>query len=101
MTRLEKITHAKFQQMVVDLAKLNGWKVQYWWKSIRSPAGFPDLYCVKIPYQVFLELKIKPDKPKPAQLEWIEILRQLSNTKALVVYPDDWDKIIQIFTNAL
>jgi hypothetical protein len=98
LTRLVKLTHQKFQWQVVKLAQLNGWKCQYWWKSIHSPAGFPDLYLCKPPFQVYLELKIPPDKPKPAQKEWIDLLNKLPNTKALVVYPDDWDKIIQILS---
>jgi hypothetical protein len=84
--------------MVVGLARLKGFKVQYWWKSIHSPAGFPDLYMVSphAEFQIFLELKIKPDKPSVAQLEWINLLGQLPNTIAEVVYYEDWDRIVQI-----
>jgi hypothetical protein len=91
-----KETHATFQNRVVELAKLKGYKIQYWWKSFHSPKGFPDLYCCKPPYQIFLELKIPPDKPKPEQKEWIDLLSKLPNTKALVVYPKDWLLVVLV-----
>jgi hypothetical protein len=82
--------------MVVRLGRLKGFKVQYWWKSFHSPKGFPDVYFVKIPNQVFLEIMVKPDKPSIEQAEWI--LNQLPNTIAKVVYYEDWDWIVEILS---
>jgi hypothetical protein len=94
-----KITHKEFQNTLVKFAKWHGWKCQYWWKSIHSPAGFPDVFCCKPPYSVYFELKVKPDKASVAQQEWIDLLSQLPNTVAKVVYYDDWDYIVQILSH--
>jgi hypothetical protein len=87
-----KLTHKQFQQQVIDLARLMGWRHYFTWRSRFSPAGFPDLVLCKPPELVFLELKIKPDKLSPDQAAWLDDLRACGHV-AVCCYPEDW-KII-------
>lgn len=42
------------------------------------PKGFPDLFLLtKNGRAVFIEVKVKPNKPQPAQVEFIQFLRSL------------------------
>ncbi|MCC6312227.1 MAG: hypothetical protein IT345_15125, partial [Trueperaceae bacterium] len=46
-----------FQALVVQLARLRGWRVYHTFDSRRSPAGFPDLVLARPPRLVIAELK--------------------------------------------
>jgi hypothetical protein len=95
MPQTTDITEKQFQRQVEQLAKLLGWVYYHTWRSIHSPAGFPDLVLVKPPKIIFLELKTGKNKLSPAQAEWLELLTQCGLT-ALCVYPDDFDKIVNM-----
>ena len=69
-----RITHEQLRAQVVELAKLLGWKCQWHWRSYHSPKGFPDLFIVRGERIVAAELKVKNDKVRPEQQEWLGIL---------------------------
>ncbi len=70
------ITEKQFEAQVKDLAKLFGWRYYHTWRSIHSPAGFPDVVMVRPPRLIFSELKSEKGKPSPEQEAWLEDLRE-------------------------
>lgn len=70
------ITEKQFEAQVKDLAKVFGWKYYHTWRSIHSPAGFPDCVMVRPPRLIFAELKSEKGKLSPEQQEWLDILRE-------------------------
>lgn len=99
---LPQMTEKAFQAAVIKLAKLNGWREYHTWKSIHSPAGFPDLVLVRGGTLVFAELKT--DKPgsklSDEQAAWMRALLDVAAGKPdLHVYlwrPSDMDEIIEM-----
>ncbi len=48
---------------------------QFKYKYLGSDSGFPDLIFPEL--LLIIELKIKPNKPTPAQIEWIEYFKRI------------------------
>lgn len=90
MTHLDKMTHAELQNNIVKAAKLCGFRCQYWWKSIHSPAGFPDLFMIKGQKIILAELKVGNDKLSPSQIEWKDILTQVKTIEYYEWHEEDW-----------
>lgn len=86
-----EITEKQLEAQVKDLAKLFGWKYYHTWRSIHSPAGFPDGVMVRPPRLIFAEFKSERGKVSLKQQEWLEILKQcqklilLSHTQTLMM----------------
>ena len=68
------ITEKQFEAQIKDLAKLFGWKYYHTWRSIHSPAGFPDCVMVRNGQLIFAELKSEKGKLTPEQDEWLDAL---------------------------
>lgn len=95
------MTEREFQNTVIDMARLLGWKVahfrpaqtsQGWRTPVEADAkGFPDLVLVRERI-VYLELKSATGKVTPEQADWIAAINAADGT-ALVVRPTDIDKI--------
>lgn len=71
------ITEKAFESQVKGLAIVFGWKYYHTWRSIHSPAGFPDCVMVRGTRLIFAELKSKKGKVSPKQQEWLDALRQV------------------------
>ncbi|MBT2594746.1 VRR-NUC domain-containing protein [Arthrobacter sp. ISL-72] len=68
------MTESQFQQQVIDLAKLHGYRLIYHThNSRRSAPGFPDLVMINEQRgrALFRELKTETGLVAPAQFEWI------------------------------
>ena len=87
------ITERAFQQQVVQLAKLLGWKVQYHWSERFSPKGWPDLTLARPPHILFVELKTEKGQTTPAQDEWLATLA-LCGQHVFVWRPSDLETTI-------
>ena len=90
-------TEADLREQVRDLCKLFGWKMYFVWRSIHSPAGFPDLVLAN-PEQkrvIFAELKGEGKNPAPAQREWLDALKACGQT-VYVWRPADIEDIAEI-----
>jgi hypothetical protein len=87
-----KLTESQFMAQVIHLAKLYGWNYYFTWKSINSPAGFPDLVMVKGKRLIFAELKVLGGQLSAEQYFW---LWDLMGTGAEVYlwYPDQWEEL--------
>ena len=70
------ISEKAFESQVKHLAKLFGWRYYHTWRSIHSPAGFPDTVMVRPPRLIFAELKSEKGKLTPEQEAWIEDLKK-------------------------
>ena len=70
------ISEKQFEGQVKDLAKLFGWRYYHTWRSIHSPAGFPDCVMVRAPRLVFAELKSEIGKLTPDQEAWLLDLKE-------------------------
>ncbi len=70
------ISEKVFERQVKDLAKVFGWRYYHTWRSIHSPAGFPDVVMVRAPRLIFAELKTEIGKLTPDQEAWLEDLRE-------------------------
>ena len=91
------ITEKEFSQQIVDAARTFGWKVYRTWRSIHSPAGYPDLTMVRRDRIVFAELKSEKGKPPTdAQEEWLQVLREVGTCEVYLWRPKDFDEIMEI-----
>ena len=96
---------ADFQNDVVKLARLAGWRVYWTHSSKNSPAGWPDLVLTlrvkpgRPGKALFRELKRdrQPHRVSPEQRECLELLTA-AGLDAKVWTPDDWPEIEQVLT---
>ena len=81
-----------------DLAKIFHWRYYHTWRSIHSPAGFPDCVMVRRERIVFAELKSEKGVVSSKQQEWLDALGNVGN-KDVQVYlwrPDDFNRIVEV-----
>jgi hypothetical protein len=90
-----KLTEKKFQQMVVSLARLTGWKVHTVFDSRRSPAGWVDLFCVRRNRAIACELKVEGGRLTADQRDWLAAL-EAANIPTYVWRPSDWDQLERV-----
>jgi hypothetical protein len=99
---------ASFQSVVVEVARLAGWKVAHFRaartaKGWRTPvtadgAGWPDLVLVRPPRIIFAELKSEAGELRLRQAEWLDVLRLLPTAETYLWRPSDWDELVEILT---
>jgi hypothetical protein len=88
-----QLSEKAFQQSVVDLARLLGWRVYHTHDSRKSEPGFPDLVLAHPNRGVlFRELKTNTGILSPSQAEFITVL-QMAGADAATWRPMDWDRI--------
>lgn len=86
------MTERQFQDAVIELAKLRGWRVYHVPDSRRCEAGWPDLALWRPPRFLLAELKTDKGKVRPIQQQTIDELRECG----LEVYlwrPNMWSEI--------
>jgi VRR-NUC domain len=101
---------ASFQSVVVEVARLAGWKVAHFRaartaKGWRTPvtadgAVWPDLVLVRPPRIAFAELKSDGGKLRPSQSEWLDVLRLLPQVETYLWRPKDWDSLVETLTGS-
>ena len=99
---------ASFQAVVVETARLAGWRVAHFRaaktsKGWRTPvtadgAGWPDLVLVRPPRLIFAELKSETGEVRANQTKWLDVLRLLPQAEVFVWRPSDWDSLVEILT---
>ena len=94
------MTEKQFEDQVKQLAKMFGWLYYHTWRSIHSPAGFPDCVMVRNGTVIFAELKSEKGNLSDKQGEWIEALQAVAGISLGVqVYtwrPADFDRIVEV-----
>lgn len=75
----QRVTEGEFQESVIALAKLSGWKVAHfrpaltekgWRTPMQGDKGFPDLVLARRGVILFAELKVKGRRVTNEQAEW-------------------------------
>lgn len=94
------ITEKQFEGQVKELAKVLGWQYYHTWRSIHSPAGFPDCVMVRNGTVIFAELKSEKGKLSDRQQEWITALERVAQcslgVQVYVWRPADFDRIAEV-----
>lgn len=103
---LNLTTERDFQRMVVELARLRGWRAHHtrpaldrrgrWLTPIQGDAGFPDLVLARAGRIVFAELKREGRKPTLLQQGWLEVLATCAGVEVYLWTPADWGEIVRI-----
>jgi hypothetical protein len=104
-----KPSEADFQAVVVETARLSGWRVAHFrpartkdgsWKTpvTADGAGWPDLCLVRPPRIIFAELKSESGQLRPNQTEWLDVLRLLPQVEVFLWRPSDWDTVVETLT---
>jgi len=71
------LTEKQFEAQIKDLAKIFRWKYYHTWRSIHSPAGFPDCVMVRGDRVVIAELKSEKGVVSEKQQEWLDALKEV------------------------
>jgi len=101
------MTHEEWQAQVVELAHILGWKHLHVrrtigrgrkWTTSTNRTGWPDLFLWHDQRGfVAIELKVKPDKPTPEQVEVLDELAR-AGARTMVAYPDDLGEVQEILS---
>lgn len=102
MMVLGDMTEKQWQAQVLETAGLLGYQHYHTYRSVRSPAGFPDLVLAG-PRVVFVELKTERGKVSAGQAVWLTRLfeagaevyvarpRHLQELTSVLAAPADYD----------
>lgn len=100
------MTEAEFQQVVIDIAKLRGWRVAHfrpartdrgWRTPVQGDAGFPDLVLARNGFVIFAELKSERGKLSQSQKDWADVLRGPHLGHRYHTWrPPDLDRIVEM-----
>jgi hypothetical protein len=74
-----------FQEQVLELAQLYGWRSYHTFDSRRSTAGFPDLVLVRPPELLFVELKSDDGRVRVEQDAWLNDLQKVALAAATLI----------------
>ena len=84
------MAESDLQALVVQAAKLYGWRVYHTFDSRRSVPGFPDLVLCRPPALLMIELKSEKGKATREQIEWLTALGACRGVIADIWQPADW-----------
>lgn len=93
----EPLLEKQAQSMIVDLARLLGWRVYHTFDSRKSQAGFPDLVLVR-DRVIYAEIKRAGQKPRPSQVEWLNAL-SCAGAEVYVWTEADYDEVASILSH--
>lgn len=91
------LTEKQFQQRVLDLAALKGWKAYHTHDSRRSQPGWPDLVLIRGQRGIFAELKTDTGRVSAAQQEWLDAIAG-TGAEVAVWRPRDWPAVVAALT---
>jgi VRR-NUC domain len=94
-TAARPLTEKQFQKQVEELLRLRGWRFYHTWKSFNSARGFPDIFAVRPPRAVALELKTSRGKVTPEQEAWVAAMAECG-IEAGIWRPDEWDELVEL-----
>jgi hypothetical protein len=96
--RPDLLTEAQLSGLVVELARIGGWKRYHTFDSRGSNHGFPDWVFVKNGRLVFVELKSDQGKVRDEQASWLDALSDVETAEVYVWRPSDWGEICRVLT---
>lgn len=92
--RASELSERQFQQRVVDLAQLRGWRHFHAYNSQRSAPGWPDLALVRRGRLVLAELKTETGRVRPEQRLWLDDLAAVPSLEVHLWRPSDWPLVL-------
>lgn len=99
LRRIDRIpvTEADLREQIRTLCDLYHWKMYFTWRSIHSPAGFPDLVLVSTAQRrvIFAELKRDGGKLTEHQEEWLVAL-EAAGQEVYIWHPGDIENIARL-----
>ncbi len=87
------VTERDFQQTVLELARVLGWRCYHTHDSRRSEPGFPDIVAVRPPRIIYAELKTERGRLSADQRQWLSLLEGCAGVEVHVWRPSDWPAI--------
>jgi len=94
VTGLGKISEKHWQDDVLEIANLFGWRAYHTFDSRRSQPGFPDLILVRPPVVIAAELKTDKGRITLAQREWLAVLERCDRIQTRLWRPQDRDQVL-------
>lgn len=101
--RAPQLSEAQFQQRILDLAALTGWRVYHHPDSRHATtAGLPDLILLHMATGriVFAELKKVDGRVRPAQAEFLKAAARDPRNEIALWRPADWDQVVAVLRGA-
>lgn len=96
--RPDLLTEAQLSGLVVELARLGGWRRYHTFNSRRSTHGFPDWVFVKGGRMIAAELKSEIGRPTDDQVAWLDALSEVPGVEVYLWKPSDFDEIAEVLT---
>jgi hypothetical protein len=90
------LTEKLWQQQVLDIAHLYGWRSYHTHDSRRSTAGYPDLTLIRPPRLVFAELKSMRGRISTDQQQWLDELHACPGVEAYLWRPDQLEQVAAV-----
>ena len=87
------MSERQFQDAVLEMARLFGFRTYHTFNSRRSEAGFPDLVLVRDGRLIAAELKTETGRLSPAQVAWISDLERCRGVDVHVWRPGNLAEI--------
>lgn len=91
------MSEKEWQQLVTEIAQVNGWRVFHTYDSRRSNPGWPDVVAVRRGRLVAAELKTETGKVTAEQAEWLEALGGVLGVEVFVWRPRDVAAVDRVF----
>jgi hypothetical protein len=88
------ISEKHWQDDVLEIAQLFGWRCYHTYDSRRSNPGFPDLVLVRPPVLIAAELKTERGRVSPIQQAWLNELAQCHQIRTYLWRPADRDQVL-------
>ena len=85
---------------IIEAAEYHGWKWFHDQDSRKNNEGYPDLHLAKQGNLFFFETKTATGRIRPAQLEWLEELRDGRVLSARIIRPADLDEVLELIREA-
>ena len=90
------MTEAQLQRAITDALRVFGWLVYHTHDSRHSPAGYPDLVCLRGSRCLIVELKSATGALTPAQHTWLAAWRRILGVEVEVWRPDDLARALEV-----
>ena len=92
-----QISERAFESQVKHLAEMLGWLYYHTWRSIHSPAGYPDCIMTRDGRLVIAELKKEDGQPTPEQYFWLLELSKVPFLGVFLWRPSDLEgEVVEI-----
>jgi hypothetical protein len=89
------VSEKHWQDDVLEIAQLFGWRCYHTFDSRRSHPGFPDLVLARPPVVIAAELKTDKGRLSLAQRDWLAVLEACDRVQTRLWRPQDRDRVLE------